>query len=76
MYFKKDEFLEELKTLQTGELDLQAIHQVKSNIEVLEDTIEQRMQDLYQIEILIEEKRKEREIKEKEEISICTQINL
>jgi flagellar FliJ protein len=59
LLFKKDEFLDELKHLQTGELDLQAIHQVKSNIEVVEDTIEKRMQDLYQIEILIEEKRKE-----------------
>jgi flagellar protein FliJ len=59
LYFKKDEYLEELKNLQTGELDLQAIRQVKSNVEVLEETIEQRMQDLYRIEILIEEKRKE-----------------
>jgi flagellar export protein FliJ len=56
---KKDDFLNELKLLQTGELDLLAIRQVKSNIEIVEDTIEQRMQDLYQLELLIEEKRKE-----------------
>jgi|WetSurMetagenome_2_1015567.scaffolds.fasta_scaffold133055_2 flagellar export protein FliJ len=56
---KKDAYLEELKHLQTGELDLVAIRQVRSNIELLEETIEKRMQDLYQLEILIENKRKE-----------------
>ncbi|MBI9047919.1 MAG: flagellar FliJ family protein [Anaerolineaceae bacterium] len=59
LLYKKDEFLEELRNLHTGELDLLAIRQVKSNVEVLEKTIEQRMQDLYQIEVKIEEKRKE-----------------
>lgn len=59
LLFKKDEFMDELKHLQTGELDLVAIRQVRSNIDVLEETIEKRMQDLYQMELLIEEKRKE-----------------
>ena len=59
LLYKKDEFLEELKHLQTGELDLMSIRQVRANIEVVEETIEQRMQDLYQLELLIDEKRKE-----------------
>jgi flagellar export protein FliJ len=59
LLYKKDEFLEDLINLQTGQLDLLAIRQVKANLEVLEETIDKRLQDLYQLELLIEEKRKE-----------------
>jgi flagellar FliJ protein len=57
--YKKDEFLNELKHLQTGQLDLLAIRQVQSNLEVLDATIDKRLKDLYQLEIIVEEKRKE-----------------
>ncbi len=59
LLYKKDEFLDDLKQMQTGQLDLLGIRQVQSNLDVLEATIEKRLQDLYQLEILVEEKRKE-----------------